>query len=163
MTTMTHETEIVADEKVPSVRMTREFDAPAAKVFRAHADPELFAQWIGPHDLETSIDHFDCRTGGAYRFVQRRGDDEFGFHGCFHEVRPNEVIVQTFTFEGVPDGVALQRAQFEELKDGRSRLTVTSLVGSFEERAAILASGMEHGVREGYEKLDALLRVTSRD
>jgi uncharacterized protein YndB with AHSA1/START domain len=73
-------------------------------------------------------------------------------------VRPNEVIVQTFTFEGIPDGVALERNQFEALEDGRTRLTVTSLVGSFEERAAMLASGMEYGVREGYEKLDELLR-----
>jgi uncharacterized protein YndB with AHSA1/START domain len=90
--------------------------------------------------------------------VHRRGEDEFGFHGSFHEVRPTEVIVQTFTFEGVPDGVALERAQFQALKGSRTRLTVTSLVGSFEERAAILASGMDHGVREGYEKLDELLR-----
>jgi len=69
---------------------------------------------------------------------EQRGEDEFGFHGSFHEVRPNEVIIQTFTFEGVPDGVALERAQFEALPNGRTRLTVTSLVGSFEERAAIL-------------------------
>ncbi|HEX3621871.1 MAG TPA: SRPBCC family protein [Acidimicrobiales bacterium] len=154
---MTHETEITADDKVPVIRITREFDAPVAKVFRAHVDPELLAQWLGPRDLETTIDYFDCRTGGAYRFVQRRGDAEFGFHGSFHEVRPDEVVVQTFTFEGVPDGVALERVQFEALEGGRTRLIVTSLVGSFEERAAILASGMEHGVREGYEQLDELL------
>jgi len=161
MTTMTHETEITADDKVPVIRITRQFDAPPAKVFRAHVDPALLAQWLGPRDLEMTVDYFDCRTGGAYRYVQRRGEDEFGFHGSFHEVRPNEVIVQTFTFEGVPDGVALDRAQFEALEDGGTRLTVTSLVGSFEERAAILASGMEHGVREGYEKLDELLRGTA--
>ena len=141
MTTMTHETEITADDRVPVIRITRKFDASPSKVFRAHADPELFAQWIGPSDLETSVDYFDCRTGGAYRFLQRRGDDEFGFHGSFHEVRPSEVIVQTFTFEGVPDGVALQRATFEALPEGCTRLTVTSLVGSFEERAAIPRAG----------------------
>lgn len=157
MTTMTHETEITADDKVPVIRITREFDAPPAKVFRAHTDPELLARWLGPRDLEMTVDHFDCRTGGAYRYIHRRGDEEYGFHGSFHEVRPTEVIVQTFTFEGVPDGVALERAEFEALAGGRTRLTVTSLVGSFEERAAILASGMEHGVREGYEKLDELL------
>ncbi len=157
MTTMTHETEITADREVPAIRITREFDAPTAKVFRAHTDPELLARWLGPRDLDTTIDYFDCRTGGSYRFLQRRGDDEFGFHGSFHEVRPDEVIVQTFTFEGVPDGVALERIQFEQLGDDRTRLTVTSLVGSFAERDAILASGMEHGVREGYEKLDELL------
>ena len=157
MTTMTHETEILADDKVPVIRITREFDAPPAKVFRAHACQELIAQWLGPRDLEMTIDYFDCRTGGAYRYVQRRGEDEFGFHGSFHEVRPDEIIVQTFTFEGVPDGVALERIQFERLGDNRTRLTVTSLVGSFAERDAILASGMERGVREGYEKLDELL------
>ena len=158
MTTVTHETEITADDKVPLIRIAREFDASPAKVFRAHADPELFARWVGPRDLETTIDHFDCRTGGSYRYLHVSDGNEFGFHGSFHEVRPNELIVQTFTFEGAPDGVALQWGRFDALADGRTRLTVTSLVGSFEERAAILASGMDHGVREGYEKLDALLR-----
>ncbi len=158
MTTATRETQITRESKVPVIRITREFDAPKAKVFRAHTDPDLLVQWLGPRDLEMTIDYFDCRTGGAYRYLHRRGADEFGFHGSFHEVRPNTSIVQTFTFEGVPDGVALERADFEELAGGRTRLTVTSLVGSFEERDAILASGMEHGVREGYEKLDELLR-----
>jgi uncharacterized protein YndB with AHSA1/START domain len=158
MTTMTPETEITADDTVPVIRITREFDAPPSKVFRAHTDPELLAKWLGPRDLEMTIDHFDCRTGGAYRYTHRQGEEEFGFYGSFHEVRPNEVIVQTFTFEGIPDSVALERNHFEALEDGRTRLTVTSLVGSFEERAAMLASGMEYGVREGYEKLDELLR-----
>jgi len=82
---------------------------------------------------------------------------EYGFRGCFHEVRPAEVIVQTFTFEGAPDGVALERLVLEDLGDGRTRLTVTSLVDTFEGRDAFLASGMEEGVREGYERLDELL------
>ncbi|HZT66299.1 MAG TPA: SRPBCC family protein [Acidimicrobiales bacterium] len=158
MTTTTRETEITTDPKVPVIRITREFDALPAKVFRAHTDPDLLVQWLGPRDLEMTIDYFDCRTGGSYRYLHRRGADEFGFHGSFHEVRPDTVIVQTFTFEGFPDGVALERADFEALDGGRTRLTVTSLVGSFEERDAILASGMDHGVREGYEKLDELLR-----
>jgi len=158
MTTTAHETEITADPEVPVIRISREFNAPRHKVFRAHVDPELLVRWLGPRDLEMAIDYFDCRTGGAYRYVHRRGDDEFGFHGSFHEVRPDELIVQTFTYEGVPDGVALERATFEAPEDGRTRLTVTSLVGSFAERDAMLASGMEHGVREGYEKLDELLR-----
>ena len=157
MTTMTRETEITADSVVPLIRITREFDAPPAKVFRAHTDPELLVKWLGPRDLEMRVDIFDCRTGGSYRYVHTRGHDEFGFHGCFHEVRPFELIVQTFTFEGVPDGVALERLTLEELPEGRTRLVVSSLVESFEARDAILASGMDHGVREGYEKLDELL------
>jgi len=158
MTTIrTHETEIMADPDVPLVRITREFDAPPEKVFRAHTDPELVARWTGPRSLDMRIDHYDCRTGGSYRYVMARDGDEFGFHGCFHEVRPSELIVQTFTFEGEPDGVALERLLFEDLGDGRTRLTSTSLVDSFEGRDAFVASGMEEGVREGYERLDELL------
>ena len=157
MTTSTHETQIIADPQVPLVRITREFDAPPEKVFRAHTDPELVVQWQGPKGMEARIDHFDCRTGGSYRYVHTQDGEEYGFHGCFHEVRPNEVIVQTFTFEGVPDGVALERLELEDLGDGRTRLTATSLVDSFEGRDAFLASGMDTGVREGYERLDALL------
>jgi uncharacterized protein YndB with AHSA1/START domain len=157
MTTRTHETEIVSDPDVPLVRITREFDAPPDKVFRAHTDPELVVQWLGPRDLTMSIDHFDCRTGGSYRYVHVRGDEEFGFHGSFHEVRPSELIVQTFTFEGVPDGVALEKMVFEDLGDGRTRLVATSLVDSFADRDAFVSGGMETGVREGYERLDELL------
>jgi uncharacterized protein YndB with AHSA1/START domain len=155
--TSTHETQIVADPDVPLVRITREFDAPPSKVFRAHTDPELVVQWQGPNGLEARIDSWDCRTGGSYRFVHSRDGEEYGFHGCFHEVRPDEVIVQTFTFEGVPDGVALEKLVLEDLGNGRTRLIATSLVDSFEARDAFLASGMEVGVREGYERLDVLL------
>jgi uncharacterized protein YndB with AHSA1/START domain len=75
-------------------------------------------------------------------------------------VRPNEVIVQTFTFEGDPDGVAPERIVFTDLGDGRTRLTSTSLVDSFAARDAFVASGMESGVREGYERLDEMLSAT---
>ena len=157
MTTTTRETEIVADPEVPLVRITREFDPPPAKVFRAHTDPELVAQWLAPRGHEVRIDHLDCRTGGSYRYLHVSDGNEYGFHGCFHEVRPSELIVQTFTFEGFPDGVALERLVFEDLGDGRTRLTSNSLVDSFEGRDAFLASGMEEGVREIYERLDELL------
>ena len=157
MTARTHETEIVSDPDVPLVRITREFDAPPDKVFRAHTDPDLVVQWLGPRDLTMKVDHFDCRTGGSYRYVHVRGDEEYRFHGSFHEVRPSELIVQTFTFEGEPDGVALEKMTFEDLGDGRTRLVATSLVDSFADRDAFVASGMESGVREGYERLDELL------
>lgn len=155
--TTTHETQITSDPEVPLVRIVREFDASAAKVFRAHTDPELVAQWLGPAKHEMRIDHYDCRSGGSYRYVLHSDGDEFAFHGCFHEVRPNELIVQTFTFEGFPDAVALERLVLDDLADGRSRLIGTSLVDSFEGRDAFVASGMESGVREGYRRLDALL------
>ncbi len=156
-TTHTPETAIEVDREVPLVRITREFDAPPEAVFRAHTDPELLVRWLGPRDIEMRIDHFDCRTGGSWRYVHGRGDEEYGFHGCFHEVRPSELIVQTFTFEGFPDGVALEKLTLEPLEGGRTRLVATSLVDSFADRDAFVASGMESGVREGYEKLDEVL------
>jgi len=157
VTTSTHQTQIIVDSDVPLVRIVREFDAPPEKVFRAHTDPELFALWTGPNGYQVRIHHFDCRTGGSFRYVVAGDGFEGGFRGCFHEVRPSALIVQTFSFEGVPDGVALERVIFEDLGDGRTRLTSTSLVDSFEGRDAFVASGMEVGVREGYERLDDLL------
>jgi uncharacterized protein YndB with AHSA1/START domain len=151
------ETTIEADPRVPLVRIVREFDASPAKVFRAHTDPELVVQWLGPRRHAMRVDRYDCRTGGAYRYVLASDGNEHWFHGCFHEVRPDELIVQTFTYEGFPDGVALERLVLEGLGDGRTRLVATSLVDSFEARDAFLASGMEGGVREGYERLDELL------
>lgn len=155
--TSTRETEITVDPDVPLVRITREFDAPPEKVFRAHTDPELVVAWLGPRRHEMRIDRYDCRTGGSYRYVLASDGNEFGFHGCFHEVRPSELIVQTFTFEGDPDGVALERLLLVDLGHGRTRLTATSLVDSFAARDAFVASGMEDGVREGYQRLDELL------
>jgi uncharacterized protein YndB with AHSA1/START domain len=155
--TSTHETQIVSDPEVPLVRIIREFDASPEKVFRAHTDPQLVVQWLGPRGMEMRVDHYDCRTGGSYRYVHTSDGEEYGFHGSFHEVRPNELIVQTFTFEGFPDGVALEKLVLEDIGDGRTRLTATSLVDSFEGRDAFVASGMEVGVNEGYERLDELL------
>jgi len=150
------ETTIEADPKLPIIRMTREFAATPAQLFRAHTDPALFAQWVGPDATETRIEHWDARTGGSWRFTGRLGDAEYAFHGCFHDVRPDR-IVQTFTFEGDPDGVSLETLWFEDLGDGRSRLRAQSLVDSFESRDAWLASGMETGVNDGYAKLQRLV------
>jgi uncharacterized protein YndB with AHSA1/START domain len=152
-----NETRIELDDRVPLVRLTRTFDAPVGRVFRAHADPALLVQWLGPRDLVMEVERYDCVTGGGYRYVHRRDADEFWFHGSFHEVRPDELIVQTFTWEGMPDQVALEKLAVTDLGDGRTLLVTTSLVDSFEDRDAFVASGMEQGVREGYEQLDELL------
>ena len=153
----TSEATISADPNVPLIRIEREFDAPPEKVFRAHVDPELFRRWVGPRGADLEIDHYDARTGGSFRYGGTSDGQEYMFRGCFHEVRPNEVIVQTFTWEGMPDSVALERLELHDLGDGRTRLVGTSLVDSFEGRDAWLRSGMEEGVNQGYEKLDELL------
>ncbi len=153
-------TEIVADERVPMIRITRDFNAPPSRVFRAHTDPDLYARWCGPHELTTTIDDWDCRTGGQWALHQQTGEETFSFYGSFHEIWSDELIVQTFTFAAFPDGVSLERLRFEDLGSGRTRLTATSLVDSFEARDAMIASGMEKGVVEGYDKLDTVLAET---
>ena len=155
--TSTKETEIHIDPDVPLVRLVREFDATPEQVFRAHTDPKLFVQWCGPRSLDNEIDIWDCRTGGEWRYAARRDGEEYWFRGCYHEVRPNELIVQTFTYEGFAEGVSLETLRLEPLDGGRCRLTATSLVDSFEGRDAFVASGMETGIQEGYQKLDELL------
>ncbi|RZT86092.1 uncharacterized protein YndB with AHSA1/START domain [Pseudonocardia sediminis] len=157
MSTTTHETTIEAVADVPAIRIVREFDASPEKVFRAHVEPELVKQWLGPRGLTMTIDRWDAQTGGTYRYVHRDDDGEYRFYGSFHEVRPHERIVQTFTFEGFPDGVALETMTFTDLGDGRTRIVGSSTFETFEGRDSALASGMEIGVNEGFEQLDELL------
>jgi uncharacterized protein YndB with AHSA1/START domain len=150
------ETTIEADPKLPIIRLTRDFAATPAQLMRAHTDPELFALWVGPDSLVSKIDYWDARSGGSWRYVAGRDGEEFAFHGSFHHVGTDR-IVQTFTFEGQPDDVALETLWFEDLGDGRTRLHAQSLVDSFEGRDAWLKSGMEVGVEEGYAKLERLV------
>lgn len=156
-TTAKHETTIEAPAGVPWIDLAREFDAPPAQVYRAHTDPDLLVRWLGPRDLEMSVEEFDARTGGRYAYTHRRGDDAYEFFGSFHELRENERIVQTFTFRGAPDSVALEILTLEALPGDRTRLTVRSIGSSVEDRDSMVASGMEHGIVAGYEKLDELL------
>jgi uncharacterized protein YndB with AHSA1/START domain len=154
--TTTTQTTIEADEHVPVIRITRDFAATPAQLFAAHTVPQLFARWVGPDGMETQITTWDARAGGEWAFVQRHDGAEYRFRGCFHEVSPRR-IVQTFSFEGAPDNVALETLTFEELAGGRTRLHAQSLVDSFENRDEWLRSGMEVGVDQGYAKLDGVL------
>jgi uncharacterized protein YndB with AHSA1/START domain len=148
-------TTIAADPALPTITITREFDAPIDLVFRAHAEADLLEQWLGPRDQTLRVDHYDFRTGGSWRYGT--ADGAVHFYGSFHEVRAPERVVQTFTFDGAPDSVSLETLTLEDLEDGRTRLTGLGVVESLQVRDAILASGMEKGVVEGYEQLDGLL------
>jgi uncharacterized protein YndB with AHSA1/START domain len=144
--------------------ITREFDAPVAAVFRAHADEELFRRWIGPNDLSTRITQWDFRTGGGYRYEQDDAEgNTFAFRGVFHTVRENDIIIQTFEWEGEPDGVSIDIMRFEELPAGRSRLVDHSVFPTTEVLEMMMQHGMEYGMNEGYAKLDALLAEQSGD
>jgi uncharacterized protein YndB with AHSA1/START domain len=148
---------IEADETVPMIHIWRDFAGTPEQLFRAHTDPELFARWVGPEGMGATILEWDATDNGKFRFAGGEGDQQqFVFRGSFHTVRPDK-IVQTFTWEGMPDGVALETLTFEDLGDGRTRLHATSLCDSFEARDGWLASGMEVGVNDGYAAIDRML------
>ncbi|NHB85704.1 polyketide cyclase [Tessaracoccus sp. HDW20] len=155
-TTRYRQAAIEAVEDRPIIRITRDFRATPAQLLKAHIDPQIFARWNGPDDLTNEIIEWDARDGGSWRYTHRRGDDAYSFRGCFHTVREDR-IVQTFTWEGMPDEVSLETIRFEDLGGGITRLIGESLCDTFEGRDAWLASGMETGVQQGYDKLEALL------
>lgn len=154
------EAAIEADPTVPAIHIWRDFAATPAQLFRAHTDPDLFAAWVGPDGVSADITGWDARDGGSWRYTARGEHDRAGFEtsfrGCFHTVREDR-IVQTFTWDAMPESVSLETLWFEDLGDGRTRLHAQSLVDSFEGRDGWLESGMEVGVNDGYAKLDALL------
>ncbi len=150
-------TQITAVPGVPFIDMSREFDAPRDVVFRAHTDPDLLVQWLGPRRLKMVIDRYDVRDGGAWRYTHRDEDgSEYGFHGVFHGTPSPDGMVQTFEFEGAPGHVSLDSITLED-RDGRTMLRGHSVFQSVADRDAMIESGMEGGLNEGYDRLDELI------
>lgn len=144
-------------EGLPFVEMTREFEHPVEKLYRAHTERELMQRWFGPRDAHLTVQTWDARPGGRYRYVALNDGVEYAFNGVFHTARLNEQIIQTFEFEMYPDSVGVEFYRFEALDGGRSRLTIRSVYATVEARDGAAASGMESGVIEGYERCDEVL------
>ena len=138
------------------IRIERIFDAPREQVWRAFTDPELVAQWWGRGN-RLDIERMDVERGGHWRFVEHGPEGVSGFEGRFREVTPQERIVQTFEWDGMPGYVAVNTAELEDLGDGRTKVVTTSLFHTTEERDGMLSSGMERGLNESYAALDRLL------
>jgi uncharacterized protein YndB with AHSA1/START domain len=144
-----------ADREIVAVRV---FDAPRELVFETFTDPELIPEWWGLRSTTTKVDVMDVRPGGAWRFVQvNRDGSESGFRGTYRSVTPPESVVYTFEWEGMPGHVIVDTVAFEDLGDGRTKLTSTSLFHTNEERDGMLASGMEGGMNESHDQLAELL------
>lgn len=152
-----NKTQITAEPGIPQIIVTREFDAPRDLVFRAHADPELLVQWLGPRNLTMTIDRYDVRDGGRWRYVHTDAlGNAYAFRGVFHGDPSPGTIVQTAEFEGAPGHVKLDTTTLEE-RGGRTLVRTVSAFGSVADRDAMIASGMERGTRESAERLDELL------
>ena len=150
------ETEIIIEPGKQDIVFKRTFDAPRDVVFKALTDPAVIPNWWGPRKYETIVDEMEPRAGGRWRFINRGPEGEFGFHGVYHEVTP-ERVVQTTEFEGFPGSVGLETATLEE-QDGKTLMVAVSLAPSVEARDAIVASGMESGARETYDRLDEVVQ-----
>ena len=157
-----NQTQIIAEPGKQEVYITREFDAERELVFQAHADPDILVQWLGPDNREMKIDVYDSRSGGSYRYtiLSDAGKEIAAFNGAIHEVTAPERIIQTFEFEGLPERghVTLDTITFTELPNNRTKMTIHSVCRSVADRDAMMQSGMEKGLNEGYSKLDKLLK-----
>lgn len=150
-------TKVTAEAGVPFIDITRDFAAPRDLLFRAYTDPDLVAQWLGPRDMKMVIDRYEVKDGGVWRYVHVDPEgNEYGFHGVFHGTPSPDGTVQTFEYEGAPGHVSLGSLSFEE-GDGRTIVRVHSVYQSVEARDAVLESGMERGMNEGYERLEELV------
>lgn len=160
-----NELKIIAEPGKQDVTIIREFDAPRELVFKAHEDPELIKQWLGPKDRTVKIDYYDSQSGGSYRYTiqDKNGKEIAAFNGAIHEVTSPERIIQTFEFEGLPQRghVTLDCMTFEALPGNRTKVTTHSVCRTQSDRDAMMQSGMETGVNEGYAKLDTLLTTLS--
>lgn len=150
-------TQIDAPAGVPFIDITREFDAPRDLVFRAYTDPELLVQWLGPRKYKMTIDKYDLRDGGQWRYVHSDEDgNAWGFHGVFHGPQTPDGMLQTFEFEGAPGHVSLESLVLEE-RDGKTIVRNHAVYQSVEARNAMAESGMEEGMNDGFDRLDDLL------
>ncbi len=147
---------LIAEPGQHALQMTREFDAPRELVFKAFTDPALVSQWWGPRDYTTVVDQMDVRMGGIWRFVQRGEHGEFAFRGVFHEVVPNERLTYTFEFEPLAGHILLETITFEE-HNGKTRVIDSSVFQSVEDRDGMIASGMEGGAEESWDRMEELL------
>lgn len=157
MNTLNKEVTIDVPENSLEIRVTRDFDAPVDKVFRAHHDPELIGKWMGPRYLENVECSLEARHGGTWTLVQRDPDgNEYGFRGVVHGEPTPELSLRTFEWLGMPGHVSFETMRIEDLGGGRSRVHGISVFMTVEDRDG-MASSMGDGVNEGYERLDELL------
>ena len=142
------------------ILVTREFDAPKHLVYKAFTTPELVKRWWHANRGEMIVAEIDLRVGGKWRYVMvADGGMEVGFHGEYREIVPNERIVSTETFEGLPEGVSevdgttVNTATFTET-DGRTTLELLIQAPSKTSRDAIVDSGMEAGLQDALDNLE---------
>ena len=146
------------------ILITREFDAPRHLVYRAWTEPELVKRWWHANRGKVMLVEIDLRVGGRWRHVMVADEGmEVGFHGEYREIVPNERIVATEVYEGLPEGVSeedggtVNTVTFEDLA-GRTRMTLLIQAANKVSRDAIIASGMESGLQDALDLLEQIAK-----
>jgi uncharacterized protein YndB with AHSA1/START domain len=136
------------------ILITREFDAPKELVFKAWTTPELVRRWWSAKRGEVTVAEIDLRVGGTWRYVMiADGGLEVAFHGEYREIVPNERLVSTEVYEGMPDAEALDTLTLSE-SEGRTTMTILVQHASKEHRDAHIESGMEDGMQDALDLLE---------
>ncbi len=148
---------LIAEPGSHAVTMSRTLDAPRELVFKVYIDPELVPRFWGQRETETIVDKMEVKHGGVWRYVMRNPDGaEYAFRGVYHLIAPNEKIVHTFEFEGMPGHICLETVTFKE-HGGKTTVTDSTVFQSVEDRDGMLNSGMEEGANEFWEQFEELL------
>jgi uncharacterized protein YndB with AHSA1/START domain len=136
------------------ILITREFDAPRHLVYEAWTTPELIKRWWAANRGEVTVADVDLRVGGTWRYAMVTNDGlEVAFHGEYREIVPDERIVSTEIYEGMPEGEAVDTVTFTEA-EGRTTLTILVQHTSQEHRDAHVESGMEDGLQDALDLLE---------
>ena len=136
------------------IQITRNFDAPRELVFKAFTEPELVKRWWHANRGEMTIAEIDFRVGGQWRYVSVTPDGmEVGFHGEYREIEPNERVVSTEIYEGVPNEGTVNTATFTD-ENGGTRVTILVEAPDEQTRDAIIESGMEDGMQDALDLLE---------
>jgi len=154
MATTSSGTAVVTLPTDTQILITRDFDAPRHLVYKAYTTPELIKRWWSGDRGEVTKAEVDLRVGGKWRYVMTaNGGFEVGFHGEYREIIPNERLVTTEVYEGMPEGEAVVTHAFSE-RDGRTTLTILMELPSQVDRDVVINSGMEGGMQESMDHLE---------
>jgi len=147
-------TKINAEDGKQDLLITREFDLPLELLFKACAEPELIAQWMG-----TNVLQFEGKKFGSYRFETSdgKGNVVFKANGAIHEFIPNQKITRTFEMEGAPFGVQLEVVEFEKLTGGTSKMTIHTIYESVEKRDQVLKLPFAQGINMAHNRLQDIV------
>ena len=149
---------LVVNREEQAFTMTRIFDAPRELVWKVYTDPELLPKWWGLRSSTTIVDKMEVKVGGVWRYIQRDAEgNEYAFNGVYKEVKPPERLTYTFEFEPMAGHVSTDTIEFEELPDGKTKITARTTFDTLEDLEGMLQSGMEGGAVETWDQLEELL------